>query len=123
MNGSAPLWRGGSGRKKRLSGVGLRSVPVHFAALALLKEGPYEGVDDVGLVLLEPVTGPRDDVEAEVVADVDAAGLGHLLLQEGVTLPPQQQHWRLHIIVSERQEADDEKIVKKCTKVQQSKYI
>lgn len=106
----APLFgEEGSGREKGQSRVGLRSVPVHFAALALLEEGPYEGVDDVGLVLLEPVTGPRDDVEAEVVADVDAAGLGHLLLQEGVTLPPQQQHWRPHIVVTERQEADDEK--------------
>lgn len=65
-----------------------QSGPVVFAPLPLLKESPYECVDDVGLVLLQPVAGSGDDVEAEVVADVEAAGLGHVLLQERVLLPP-----------------------------------
>lgn len=69
-------------------------VPVSFAPLSLLQEGPYEGVHNVGLVLLQPVAGPRDDVETEVVPDVQAAGLRHLLLQEGVPFSPQQQHRR-----------------------------
>lgn len=67
-------------------------VPVVPAALAFLEEGPDERVDDVGLVLLQPVAGPGDDVEAEVTPDVEAALLRHVLLQEGVPLSPEQQN-------------------------------
>lgn len=76
-------------------------VPVAFASLALLEEGPYEGVHNVGLVLLQPVAGPGDDVETEVIPDVDAACLGHLLLQEGVPLAPQQQHRGPDVVVAQ----------------------
>lgn len=89
-----------------LSGPGLALAPVAFASLALLEEGPYEGVDDVGLVLLQPVARPRDDVQTEVVADVEATGLGHLLLQEGVPLPPQQQHRGAHVGLAQWQRTD-----------------
>ena len=75
-------------------------VPVAFATLALLEKGPYEGVHNVRLVLLQPVTGPRDDVEAEMIPDVEAACLGHLLLQEGIPLAPQQQHRRPDMVVA-----------------------
>lgn len=76
-------------------------VPVTFAPLSLLQEGPYESVHNVGLVLLQPVAGPGDDVETEVVPDVEAAGLRHLLLQEGVPFPPQQQHRRPDVFVAQ----------------------
>ena len=80
-------------------------VPVAFASLALLQEGPYEGVHNVGLVLLQPVAGPGDDVETEVIPDVDAARLGHLLLQEGVPLAPQQQHRGPDVVVAQGERA------------------
>lgn len=80
-------------------------VPVALASLALLQEGPYQGVHNVRLVLLQPVASPRDDVETEVVADVEAARLGHLLLQEGVPLPPQQQHRRPDVVLAQRERA------------------
>lgn len=51
-------------------GLAVGLAPVALASLSLLEEGPYEGVDDVRLVLLQPVTGPRDDVETEMVPDV-----------------------------------------------------
>lgn len=70
----------------------LYSVPVVFPSLSLFKERPYKCVDNVRLVLLEPVTCARDDVQAEVVADVEATGLSHVLLKEGVPLTPQEQH-------------------------------
>lgn len=91
MNGG---WQGGGGRAGDL-------VPVAFMTLSLLEEGPYEGVDNVRLVLLQPVAGPRNDVETEMVPDVEAARLGHFLLQEGVTLSPQQQHWRPDVILAQ----------------------
>ena len=83
------------------------SVPVALAALALLDEGPHQGVDDVGLVLLQPVARARDDVQAEVVADVEAAGLCHALLQEGVALAPQEQHRGAHTLLGQGQRAGD----------------
>ena len=33
-------------------GLGVGLVPVAFASLSLLEEGPYEGVHDIRLVLL-----------------------------------------------------------------------
>lgn len=84
--------------------VGL--VPVAFASLSLLQEGPYEGVDNVGLVLLQPVAGSRNDVETEVVPDVEAARFGHLLLQERIPLPPQQQHRRPDVFLVQGEGAD-----------------
>lgn len=90
---------GGVLEEASLCGVFL--VPVAFASLALLEEGPYEGVHNVGLVLLQPVAGPGDDVETEVIPDVDAARLGHLLLQEGVPLAPQQQHRGPDVVVAQ----------------------
>lgn len=96
---------GGGGREWGSAGGGLAVrgflVPVAFASLALLEEGPYEGVHNVGLVLLQPVAGPGDDVETEVIPDVDAARLGHLLLQEGVPLAPQQQHRGPDVVVAQ----------------------
>lgn len=74
-------------------------VPVAFTSLSLLQEGPYEGVHNIGLVLLQPVAGPRNDVEAEMIPDVEAASLGHLLLQERIPLSPQQQHRRPDVTV------------------------
>lgn len=74
-------------------------VPVAFTSLPLLEEGPYEGVHNVRLVLLQPVAGPGDDVETEMIPDVEAACLGHFLLQEGVPLTPQQQHRRPDVIL------------------------
>ena len=84
-------------------------VPVAFASLSLFEEGPYEGVHDIGLVLLQPVTGPRYDVESEMVSDVESARLGHLLLQEGVSLAPQQQNWGPDVIMVQREGAKDRK--------------
>lgn len=81
-------------------------VPVAFASLSLLEEGPYEGVYNVRLVLLQPVARPGDDVQAEVVPDVQAACLGHFLLQEGVPLPPQQQHRRPDVVLAQREGAE-----------------
>lgn len=89
-------------------GAGL--VPVAFASLSLLQEGPYEGVDNVGLVLLQPVAGPGYDIETEVISDVEAARLGHLLLQECVPLSPQQQHRRPDVLVAQRERAGDKQI-------------
>lgn len=80
-------------------------VPVALASLSLLQEGPYQGVYNVRLVLLQPVACPGDDVETEVVADVEAARFGHLLLQEGVPLPPQQQHRRADVVLAQREGA------------------
>lgn len=80
-------------------------VPVALAPLSLLQEGPYQGVYNVRLVLLQPVACPGDDVETEVVADVEAARFGHLLLQEGVPLPPQQQHRRADVVLAQREGA------------------
>lgn len=90
---------GGSAREN------LTLVPVGLTSFSLLEEGPYEGVYNVRLVLLQPVTGPRDDVETEVIPDVEAACLGHLLLQEGVSLAPQQQDWRSDVILAQGQGA------------------
>ena len=84
-------------------------VPVALTSLSLLEEGPYEGVHDVGLVLLQPVTGPGDDVETEMVPDVEAACLGHFLLQEGVPLAPQQQHRRPDVVLAQREGAEGER--------------
>lgn len=50
--------------------------------------------------MLEPVTGTRDDVEAKVVPDVEAAGFGHVLLQEGVPLAPQEQDWGSYLALT-----------------------
>lgn len=91
--------------------VGL--VPVAFASLSLLEKGPYEGVHNVRLVLLQPVTGSRDDVETEMVPDVEAAGFGHFLLQEGIPLTPQQQHWRPDVVVAQREGAKETEEKKK----------
>lgn len=84
-------------------------VPVAFASLSLLQEGPYEGVDNVRLVLLQPVAGPRDDVETEMIPDVEPACLGHFLLQEGIPLTPQQQHWRPDMILAQGEGAERRK--------------
>lgn len=84
-------------------------VPVAFASLSLLQEGPYEGVDNVRLVLLQPVAGPRDDVETEMIPDVESACLGHFLLQEGIPLTPQQQHWRPDMILAQGEGAERRK--------------
>lgn len=84
-------------------------IPVAFASLSLFQEGPYEGVDNVRLVLLQPVAGPRDDVETEVIPDVESACLGHFLLQEGIPLTPQQQHWRPDMILAQGEGAERRK--------------
>lgn len=76
-------------------------VPVAFTSLSFFEEGPNEGVHNVRLVLLQPVAGPRNDVETEMIPDVQAAGLGHFLLQEGVALAPQQQHRRPDVILAQ----------------------
>lgn len=89
----------------------LQLVPVAFASLSLLQEGPYESVDDVGLVLLQPVARSRNDIETEVVPDVETAGLGHFLLQEGVALAPEQQHGRPDVVVAQGEGAGREKHV------------
>ncbi len=88
-------------------------VPVAFASLPLLEEGPYEGVHNVRLVLLQPVTGSGDDVQTEVIPDVEAACLGHFLLQEGVSLPPQQQHRRPDVILAQGEGAEETRRKKK----------
>lgn len=95
------LWqvRWGSAREN------LTLVPVALTSFSLLEEGPYEGVYNVRLVLLQPVTGPRNNVETEMIPDVEAACLGHLLLQEGVSLAPQQQDWRSDVIRAQGQGA------------------
>lgn len=81
----------------------LTLVPVALTSFSLLEEGPYKGVDDVRLVLLQPVTGPRNNVETEMIPDVEAASLGHLLFQEGVSFTPQQQDWRSDVILAQGQ--------------------
>lgn len=78
-------------------------VPVAFTSLSLLQKGPYEGVDNIRLVLLKPVAGPRNNVETEMIPDVEAAGLSHFLFQERITLSPQQQHRRPDMIVAQRE--------------------
>lgn len=50
------------------------------------------------------MTCAGDDVQAEVVTDVEATGLGHVLLEKGVPLTPQEQHWRAHFTLIEREE-------------------
>lgn len=82
-------------------------APMAFPPLSFLEEGPYEGVDNIRLVLLQPVAGPGYDVETEMVPDVESASLRHLLLQESIPLPPQQQHWRPDVIVTKREGADN----------------
>ena len=82
----ASEWKGGSAG----GGFTVDLVPVAFTALSLLEERPYEGVYDVRLVLLQPVAGPRNNVETEMIPDVKAASLRHLLLQECIPLSPQQ---------------------------------
>jgi len=82
-------------------------VPVAFASLSLLEEGPYEGVHNVGLVLLQPVARPGNDVETEMIPDVQAACLGHFLLQEGILLAPQQQHGRPDMILAQGEGAKE----------------
>lgn len=83
----------------------LTLVPVALACFSLLEEGPYEGVYNVRLVLLQPVTGPGNNVETEMISDVETASLSHLLLQEGISLAPQQQDWRSDVILTEGQGA------------------
>lgn len=83
----------------------LTLVPVALTSFSLLEEGPYEGVYNVRLVLLQPVAGPRNNVETEMIPDVEAAGLCHLLLQEGVSLAPQQQDWRSNMVLAQRKGA------------------
>lgn len=83
----------------------LTLVPVALTSFSLLEEGPYERVYNVRLVLLQPVTGPRNYVETEMIPDVESACLGHLLLQEGVSLAPQQQDWRSDVVLAQRQGA------------------
>lgn len=95
---------GGSGGAGGGLAVGL--VPVAFASLSLLEEGPYEGVHNVRLVLLQPVTGSGDDVQTEVIPDVQAACFGHFLLQEGVSLAPQQQHRRPDVVLAQGKGAE-----------------
>lgn len=80
-------------------------VPVALTSFSLLEEGPYEGVYNVGLVLLQPMTGSRNNVETEMIPDVETAGLSHLLLQEGVSLTPQQQDWRSDMVLAQGQGA------------------
>lgn len=80
-------------------------VPVALTSFSLLEEGPYEGVYNVGLVLLQPVAGPRNNVETEMIPDVEAACLRHLLLQEGVSLPPEEQDRRSDMILAQGQGA------------------
>lgn len=36
-----------------------------------------------------------------MIPDVQAAGLSHLLLQEGVSLAPQQQDWRSNMVLAQ----------------------
>lgn len=90
-----------------MRGRGVALGPVTFAPLSFLQECPYEGVHDVGLVLLQPVAGLRNDVETEVIPNVETAGFGHLLLQERVPFPPQQQHWRPNVSVAQGEGARD----------------
>lgn len=87
------------------TGEELTLVPVALTSFSLLEEGPYEGVYNVRLVLLQPVTGPRNNVETEMIPDVETAGLSHLLLQEGVSLAPQQQDWRSDVVLAQGQGA------------------
>lgn len=104
------LWqvRWGSARES------LTLVPVALTSFSLLEEGPYEGVYNVRLVLLQPVTGPGNYVETEMIPDVKAACLGHLLLQEGVSLAPQQQDWRSDVVLAQRQGAKKKNKTKHC---------
>lgn len=99
-------------------------VPVAFASLSLLEESPYEGVHNVRLVLLQPVAGPGNDVETEMIPDVEAACLGHFLLQEGVPLTPQQQHRRPDVILAQGEGAKKRKKKKtlSASKVLYEKY-
>lgn len=90
-------------------GLAVDLVPVAFTSLALLEEGPYEGVYDIGLVLLQPVTGPGNDVKTEMIPDVEAASLGHFLFQEGIPLSPQQQHRRPDVVMAQREGATERK--------------
>lgn len=90
-------------------GLAVDLVPVAFASLSFLQEGPYEGVHNIRLVLLQPVTGPRYDVETEMIPDVEAACLGHFLLEEGISLPPQQQHRRPDMVLAQGEGAEDTK--------------
>lgn len=92
------------GPRHRVTPFFTDSVPIVFPSLSLFKERPYKCVDDVRLVLLEPVTCSGDDVQAEVVADVEATGLGHVLFEEGISLTPQEQHGRAHLALIEREE-------------------
>lgn len=87
------------------TGEELPLVPVALTSFSLLEEGPYEGVYNVRLVLLQPMTGPRNNVETEMIPDVETAGLSHLLLQEGVSLAPQQQDWRPDMVLAQGQGA------------------
>lgn len=88
-------------------------VPVAFTSLSLLEEGPYEGVHNVRLVLLQPMAGPGDDVEAEMITDVEPARFGHFLLQEGVPLAPQQEHRRPDVILAQGKGASNREGKKK----------
>lgn len=93
-------------------------IPVALSSLSLLEECPYEGVHDIRLVLLQPVAGPGNDVETEMVPDVEAARFGHLLLQERIALTPQQQHGRPDVILTQGEgatETQDERTLA-CTK-------
>lgn len=94
-------------------GFAMDLVPVAFASLSLLEECPYEGVNNIRLVLLQPVAGPRNDVETEMIPDVKATCLGHFLLQEGVPLTPQQQHGRPDVILAQWEGAKERKVKKK----------
>lgn len=70
----------GVGKGSAGGGLAVGLVPVAFASLSLLEEGPYEGVHNIRLVLLQPVTGARNYVETEMIPDVEAACLSHFLL-------------------------------------------
>ena len=104
-------------------------VSVRFSPFSLLEESPYEGVYDIRLVLLQPVAGPGNNVETEMVPNVQAASLCHLLLQERIPLSPEQQHRRPDMVVAQGQGAEDrvkqivknllcEKFLKKNTSTQ-----
>lgn len=80
-------------------------VSVSLSPFSLLEESPYEGVYNIGLVLLQPVAGPRDNIETEMIPNVQTASLCHFLLQECIPLSPQQQHWRPDVVVVQGERA------------------
>lgn len=85
--------------------------------MSLLEKSPHEGVYNLRLVLLQPVTSASDDVETKVVPDVDATRLGHFLLQKSVVLTPQKQHWRSDMFLAQGKEAEERAKVGKKTEL------